>query len=129
MLKKVMTRAWEIARRAAVQFGGKAKQYISESMKIAWAEVKKTIMIVKEQVIETMKDLVEMATDVYEYEIVTKEWNNYGKSRCYLSIIETREGSRHCVKYDCGYVDNQTDRYVAGKIDLNKRLTLSGARY
>lgn len=35
-----MTRAWEIAKNAVVDFGGKAVEYISESLKLAWKEVK-----------------------------------------------------------------------------------------
>lgn len=40
MKARVMTRAWEIAKQAVVKFGGKAKQYISESLKMAWAELR-----------------------------------------------------------------------------------------
>lgn len=34
--KTIMKRAWEIANNAAVKFGGKASEYISESMRISW---------------------------------------------------------------------------------------------
>lgn len=43
-----MTRAWEIARAGAEKFGGKAIDFISESLKIAWAEIKKGVEKVKE---------------------------------------------------------------------------------
>lgn len=36
----VMTRAWEIAREGQEKFGGKVSEYLSEALKIAWAEVK-----------------------------------------------------------------------------------------
>lgn len=128
-MKEIMTRAWEIAKEAAAKFGGKAKQYISGALKAAWAEAKAVVMTVKEQAVATMKKLIEMAVDCYDYEIVTNDWVKYGKNRTYLAIIETSKNSKHYAKYDCGYVDNNTNTYVAGKTDLNKRFTLSGARY
>ena len=41
MRKQVMVKAWEIAKKAAARHGHKASEYIGESMKIAWALVKK----------------------------------------------------------------------------------------
>lgn len=35
-----MIRAWEIAREGASKFGGKASDYITEAMKIAWSETR-----------------------------------------------------------------------------------------
>src|SRR5699024_4826207 len=40
-MRNVMTKAWEIARKGVEKFGGKAIEYISESLRIAWAIVKK----------------------------------------------------------------------------------------
>lgn len=40
MKKQVMSRAWEVARRAAVIFGGRPAEYIREAMRMAWQEVK-----------------------------------------------------------------------------------------
>lgn len=37
---QIMSRAWEIAREAAAQFGGKAKEFFAESLRQAWAETK-----------------------------------------------------------------------------------------
>lgn len=42
---QIMKAAWEIARRAANKFGGKAKQYISEALKMVWVRVKSTVMV------------------------------------------------------------------------------------
>lgn len=39
-LKNIMTRAWEIAKEAVVNYGGKAVEYIAGAMKMAWAETK-----------------------------------------------------------------------------------------
>lgn len=36
-----MVKAWEIARKGQKKFGGKASEYLSEALKIAWAIVKK----------------------------------------------------------------------------------------
>lgn len=36
----VMKRAWEIAKAAVVQFGGKVKEYFAASLKQAWAEAR-----------------------------------------------------------------------------------------
>lgn len=36
----VMKRAWQIARLAEVEFGGKAVEYITGALKMAWAEYK-----------------------------------------------------------------------------------------
>ena len=40
MMKKVMTRAWEIAKNAAKKFGGKAIEYIASALKMAWKMAK-----------------------------------------------------------------------------------------
>lgn len=41
-MKKIMKRAWEIAKNAAAQFGGKAREYMAEALRMAWAETKGT---------------------------------------------------------------------------------------
>src|SRR5690625_3129636 len=39
-MKNIMVRAWEIAREGQKQFGGKVSEYLSEALKMAWAETK-----------------------------------------------------------------------------------------
>lgn len=39
-MKKVMVRAWEIAREGARKFGGKVKEFFQQALIIAWREVK-----------------------------------------------------------------------------------------
>jgi hypothetical protein len=39
---KLMKTAWEIAKTAQIEFGGHSSEYIAESMKIAWTEMKST---------------------------------------------------------------------------------------
>lgn len=67
--------------------------------------------------------------DVYDYEIIVSEWNNYGKSRTYFKIIETRNNSKHHVERLYGYIDNESGEYVAGKNDLTENFTFNGARF
>lgn len=40
MRKEVMVTAWEIAREAVVEFGGRAVEYLSGALKMAWAKIK-----------------------------------------------------------------------------------------
>ncbi|MEB6549050.1 hypothetical protein MXL46_08070 [Heyndrickxia sporothermodurans] len=39
-MKKVMVRAWEIAKEGVKKFGGKVKEYFAQALAMAWAEVK-----------------------------------------------------------------------------------------
>jgi hypothetical protein len=41
---KVMARAWEIAREGQSRFGGKVREYLSASLKMAWAESRKPVI-------------------------------------------------------------------------------------
>lgn len=40
MKKQVMIRAWEIARIGKAEHGGKVSEYLAESMKIAWKQIR-----------------------------------------------------------------------------------------
>lgn len=42
-MKKVMVRAWEIARQGVKKFGGKAIEYLAEALRMAWAEFKMAV--------------------------------------------------------------------------------------
>jgi len=42
-MKNVMVRAWEIARKAVVKFGGKIKEYFAQALAMAWKENKKGV--------------------------------------------------------------------------------------
>ena len=39
-MKKIMNKAWEIARNAAAKFGGRAVEYIAMALRMAWQEMK-----------------------------------------------------------------------------------------
>ncbi|WP_077297467.1 hypothetical protein [Virgibacillus pantothenticus] len=43
-MKKVMVRAWEIARQGQAKFGGKVKEYFAQALKMAWAETRKVVI-------------------------------------------------------------------------------------
>lgn len=40
-----MQEAWEMAKSGAVRFGGKAKEYLSTSLKIVWEQVRKVVKL------------------------------------------------------------------------------------
>ncbi|MGC4378233.1 hypothetical protein WD019_16105 [Fictibacillus sp. Mic-4] len=66
MTKKVMVRAWEIARAAVVKFGGSAKEYLTGALKMAWAQIKKANRIHKMVIIgnkDTMTYTIERYMD------------------------------------------------------------------
>lgn len=44
-MKKVMKRAWEIAKEGQKKFGGKVKEYFAQALKMAWAIVKNSVEI------------------------------------------------------------------------------------
>lgn len=45
-MKKVMVRAWEIAKEAVKNFGGKVKEYFRQALIMAWEEVKGAVNMV-----------------------------------------------------------------------------------
>ena len=69
-LKNIMTRAWEIAREAVANFGGKVREYIAEAMKMAWAETRSAV---DENVVNSL-----IARGA-------KRWSKGGHDRLYLN--------------------------------------------
>lgn len=51
---------------------------------------------------------------VSEYRLSTSEWENYGKSRTYFKVYESRNGRSRSVS-DYGYYDNGAQKYVSPK--------------
>ena len=115
----IMKRAWELVKKASMT--------ISEGLKKAWAEAKNTEKTLEEKVMDELKALVEDATDVFNYNVSSKLWEKYGKSRTYFKIVETRNNSKHYTEYDFGYIDNKTNEYHAGKKDAFGKFNLTGA--
>lgn len=46
-MKKVMVRAWEIAKEAVQKFGGKVKEFFQQALIIAWSEIKNGVKMVE----------------------------------------------------------------------------------
>ncbi len=68
--------------------------------------------------LNTIADLANVADNGYHYEVIARDWANYGKDRTYFTIVETRDNSKHYVKKDYGFYDNNADEYVAGKANI-----------
>lgn len=85
-------------------------------MKITTDEAKKRLnLIVKHS-----------ENDMYDYEVRMNVWENYGKSRTYLKIVEIGKNSKHYVERKYGYIDNQTGEYHPEKNDLTENYTFGG---
>lgn len=122
--KAIMVRAWEIFH--TLQGDRNAK--LSYALKMAWAEAKQPAeKSLKEEIISKVEYIVSKASDIYNYEIVVRDWANYGKSRTYIKVLETSNSSKHYKCYDFGYIDNIANTYVAGRKDANGRFNLAGA--
>ena len=120
--KAVMLRAWEIFH--TLQGDRDAK--LSHALKMAWAEAKAPKSL-KEEIISKVEYIVSKASDRYNYEIVVRDWANYGKSRTYIKVKETSNYSKHHKTYDFGYIDNIANTYVAGNKNANGNFDLAGA--
>jgi hypothetical protein len=121
--KAIMVRAWEIFH--TLQGDRDAK--LSHALKMAWAEAKAPAKSLKDQIIEKVEYIVSKASDRYNYEIIARDWANYGKSRTYIKVKETSNYSKHHKCYDFGYIDNIANTYIAGRKDANGNFDLAGA--
>lgn len=76
----------------------------------------------KQDFIDKMNVMAELGNQqgVYNYKVKTTDWENYGKSRTYLKITETRasDGKPHGER-DYGYFDNNSGKYVKSKAYAN----------
>lgn len=95
-MKKIMKRAWEIAKNAAEKFGGKAREYMAEAIRMAWAEARETAKKAFSGIATMMWKITENAG----FEVIFKLWENYGKKRIYFQSNSTR--SQVALK---GYID------------------------
>lgn len=114
-LSAIMKRAWTLVKKLGCT--------ISEGLKKAWGEAKMTL---KEQVLSELKKRIEIAPDVYDYEIIESDWIKYGKNRTYFKVVETRKNSRHYGVREYGYIDNLANKYFAGKNDAFGKYDFSG---
>lgn len=78
--------------------------------------MKKTEVIAR---LNAIADLANSYDNGYHYEVKISEWVKYGKDRTYFSIIETRDNSKHYVKKDYGFYDNNAEEFVPGKASID----------
>jgi hypothetical protein len=86
--------------------------------------MKKTEIIAR---LNAIADLANSYDNGYHYEVKISEWVKYGKDRTYFSIIETRDNSKHYVKKDYGFYDNNAEKFVPGKASID--YTFSGEKF
>lgn len=55
MKAQIMRRAWEIARGAVAELGGKVKEFFAEALRMAWAEAKSVVKPIVERIEELEK--------------------------------------------------------------------------
>ncbi|MGN0708819.1 MAG: hypothetical protein ACI4LM_01095 [Anaerovoracaceae bacterium] len=81
----------------------------------------------KQEVMDRLNELETTSTDewkavddhdYYYYTAYAKDWENYGKSRTYITAYEKRTTTHHLKSLDCGYYDNQTNEYHPGMINI-----------
>lgn len=111
-LSKIMKRAWELVKKAAMT--------MSAALQQAWKEAKE----MGENLLETLqKNLEAMAYGDYhinagiDRRVTVKTWESGDTKRAYLTI--NCYSANGCGKgsYKCGYVDLVTNQYVVGKYD------------
>ena len=86
--------------------------------------MKKTDIIAR---LNAIADLANSHDNGYHYEVKISEWVKYGKDRTYFSIIETRDNSKHYVKKDYGFYDNNAEEFVPGRASID--YTFSGEKF
>lgn len=74
-MKKVMMRAWEIAKRAAAKFGGRAIEYIGMALRDAWKEIRSMVSDITERI-------EELEAKGF------KRWQKNGMDRMYINASE-----------------------------------------
>lgn len=126
-MKEIMTRAREIKKE-------NNKNIFALCLKMAWAEAKeagngKEEKSLKEKLVDKLNFIVSDASGFYTYSIYVSDWEKYGKSRTYFAVYETCQYSKHNAKYDYGFFDNQTGKYVAGRHDLTDNCSLGGRHH
>lgn len=91
----VMKRAWEIARTAVEEFGGKVREYFRASLIQAWAEKKGTFVAVKKATKKVLdipvSDIPVFITHTYKFvedTLINKEFCGFGKKRKQAEVEE-----------------------------------------
>ena len=99
-MKKVMVRAWEIAREAVNKFGGKVKEFFQQALIMAWQEVKEvkiekvttintrsaklneTVANFAEDMNNRIKNAVNAGKDLNELNMITRHLNSVLTNNC-----------------------------------------------
>lgn len=85
-MKAIMSTAWQLARYAAAQFGGKASQYISGCLKDAWKNYRELIR-------NAVATILDATTDF-------SRWTRYGMDRCYIDAADLGYSGKAKTYYD-----------------------------
>lgn len=81
-LSEICSRAWSIAENSAVKFGGKASEYIDESLRISW-NMAKLAILEDEKFLLDMKDISGGKTNVFAQQEIAeynKELNRVARA-------------------------------------------------
>lgn len=71
MMKEIMSKAWEIAKNGAAQFGGKVREYFGIALKMAWAAAK-----APKSLLDRIEELETLGF---------KRWQKNGMDRMYIN--------------------------------------------
>ena len=119
---KVMARAWEIAREGQSRFGGKVREYLSTSLKMAWAESRKPVI--------TTESLIKSGWKLWEKGTMRRLYAN--ASVLGLECTYYTSGNIHTATIDgCTVSNSEARRIMAAKtyIDLTNNALNSDNYY
>ena len=89
--------------------------------------------MLKEEAIKRLEVIANASQNaVYDYTVKANDWEKYGKSRTYFSIVETRKdgASKHYSEKKYGFLDNITGEYKPEKYgDMTKDYTFGGMKF
>lgn len=85
----------------------------------------------KKELIERAELIIQNSTckDYMEFELKINDWENYGKSRTYFSIVKKSRDyrvSKYYTERRYGYLDNISGEYVPDKNDLRRNYDFGG---
>lgn len=125
-MKKVMMKAWEIAKEAAKKFGGRAIEYIALALREAWKEIKTMVSDITERIEELEK-------------MGFKRWQKNGMDRMYinasalgLTCIYYKTGNVKSAVFNGAEISNSEAnrmKYAKTYIDLVKKCLVSDNDY
>ena len=118
-MKNVMTRAWELAKEAAVKFGGRANDYISQALKQAWAEAKS--VNVNDVIYDAFEDIYSANDTVVSYKLweIKNDDGTYKQRRVYINFKYTRNSGGKLNRSENYYVD-----VLCKKVGKNSKATV-----